>query len=747
MSDDKNVTVVSGSNRSNPTVVSGSQGGQFSQGRSNPTVVSGEGVSKEESNATVLSENYHGTVSKKEKFNNFRSLCGRMITTEKGMVIKIQEIISEAGGEAIIYLGRSTYNNRYVVKLYTSPPTDESEKRRNEIIRYMQTTEGKKYTLPILDGGFCEKDGYSYRYDVMMYCEKGDLSNYKSYSFDEMKGIIKNLNEILNSIHRNGIFHRDIKEHNLFWVDDDNGENRIVLGDFGIARLKNETLSGNSTGVKTNTIALSMGYAAPEVFYRDSEGKGYYNEASEYYSLGITIANIFDGGDIYENISDEQKKQFITKDIIPFKNNAKPGIEYIKNLVNNLCKRDFNIRFGYEDVNNWLLNPEYKGTENGWTRDKVYYGVRGHYDSPSSFFEAATKNLTNWEDAKRQMFSGRFTDFFRNFHPGYTTMVESIIDKKRLGEFSDDKGLAEFLKILYPDGPLVWKGLTYTSLSELAEIIQMTDSIDIYSGMLSECIVSDWIKNTKTISLDENSLGVIERIETLAKNYPVAACSWFANAFAKTRRVEINREIISDIEGFFQYLFSDPVKYYKEDRLYYLLDYKKSEKLYGFLFSYGLYDIVMSSIRDIDKKDEFEQILVLFNMLDVMSERLKSPSITLVRDFFRQYGPLGIYEYTQQLIKNDINVYSVMDSSNNLINTIMNFQYNENQSVDNMYKDCLRLVGLVEALEKSIINPILVNAGVYGKKGIICNNAKGIFALEIYGKKAPIGFGDYFIGE
>ncbi|WP_245721569.1 serine/threonine-protein kinase [Nocardia crassostreae] len=71
--------------------------------------------------------------------------------------------------------------------------------------------------------------------------------------------IIAETAQALDYAHRKGVLHRDVKPANIL-LEHDDGEERVFLADFGIARLLEESVKLTRTGSFTATLS----YAAPE---------------------------------------------------------------------------------------------------------------------------------------------------------------------------------------------------------------------------------------------------------------------------------------------------------------------------------------------------------------------------------------------------------------------------------------------------------------------------------------------------
>lgn len=98
--------------------------------------------------------------------------------------------------------------------------------------------------------------------------------------------IIGEVAKALDYAHRRQILHRDVKPANFLIGSDDDGEERVYLADFGIARAVDEAVGLTQTG----TVMASVAYAAPEAL----EGS-HIDCRTDIYALGCALYRLLTG--------------------------------------------------------------------------------------------------------------------------------------------------------------------------------------------------------------------------------------------------------------------------------------------------------------------------------------------------------------------------------------------------------------------------------------------------------------------
>lgn len=647
------------------------------------------------------------------------------LRSSTGNIYSVKRTISRAGGESIILLCADQNGNDVVAKVYYEPVNGagSSISTRSRVLEYMGTEEGKKYTLAVSEIGLVEFSESKYYFEIMPYCSNTDLSDDGAFSFDRIVEITAQLNEALHSIHQAGIIHRDIKPENLYEID-----GQIKLGDFGIAK---KGAVGRSN--VTEHILGTEGYAAPET------RRYIYNEKSDYYSLGVTLATLFEGHFVFDNMNYEMQALAQESERLPLIRED-PKREQLENLLNGLCRINSKQRFGYEEVKRWLADHNYTGGSNDEEWPKTYRLLGDIYRDEQSMFIGITKDEQHWEEAKTMLYSKIIEQFFMSFRTDLARAAQ-IADELYRAE-NRDKGLAVFLKNLFAPGPIVWKGYTFNSLSELGNKMVATKNPVAYSELLQNHCISHWLSNTEGIQVDDDTLKLVDAIEAVSATEPEIACYWFGNSFASKKMLHVCNKEVSTIDELIDALFISPNDFYQADGYTKLLSRVDGADLYGFLFSLGYKDAIDEEWEHLKQCDTFNKTAILISMMDNIAVKAGSDP-AIIRKFFVEYGPAGIATYTQKLVARTENkVYMALDADGKqALAKISNFKAPATGNVDELFRAYTPLMECIDKLRRNLIeNPHCILTGVYENKGVICCNLIGCFAFKIFERVAPLGF-------
>jgi serine/threonine protein kinase len=369
-------------------------------------------------------------------------LCGKY-TVERRMDV--------ASGEADLYLC-SYRNDRYVAKLYKRPAAIKQDVAE----RLLQIDS------PFVARLF-EASTHNDRPVEILRCYKNGSLQGKIFSLDELvRMVIPNINEGLRVLHQAGIIHKDLKPSNIMMADD--GQSVAII-DFGISSVMSDT--GSVIVTKTG---MTPEYAAPETF------KNLFLEESDYYSLGITLFELFTGYAPYAHMSLEEIAQYVSVQRIPFPDSM-PALlsDFISaltyyDITSRGNKNNPNRRWTYAEVKKWLAGESLvipgEGVGNaGKGAMPPYPFMNALITDPRILVEAFAKH---WEEGKKHLFRGLISAHFRIFDQEIT---RQCLDAEEDASRTNGKDDIIFWKLLYTLNPnlkgFYWKGRTFESLPAL----------------------------------------------------------------------------------------------------------------------------------------------------------------------------------------------------------------------------------------------------------------------------------------
>lgn len=198
------------------------------------------------------------------------------------------------GGMGIVYRARYRKNDRVVALKLLTPQLTENPRLVARFEREMEILEKLDHpNITRYYGGGVVKGQHFYAMRLM---RGGTLSQLlkkkKQLPWEQVVEFGCQICDALDHAHENGIIHRDLKPANLFLrLDKKTGEERLVLGDFGIARdLDADGLT--ATGMTVGTYA----YMAPEQI----TGKGTISAKTDLYALGCVLFQMLSGRTPYK---------------------------------------------------------------------------------------------------------------------------------------------------------------------------------------------------------------------------------------------------------------------------------------------------------------------------------------------------------------------------------------------------------------------------------------------------------------
>ena len=296
------------------------------------------------SSETLLNSTNNKTLINTSSNSEVDNLTG-IVVLDKYTLLKR---MNDPSGEAAIYmavrspsLNSPDQNSTMAVKIYRR-----QDAVKPEVLNKLADLKSSGI-VEIIDHGFYN----SFPCIVMPYYMNGSLAG-KTLSYDEIKDIvIPEVTEGLKYLHENGIIHKDIKPANLMISND--GKHVHII-DFGISSAKDDGVS-----VLITKTGMSPEYCAPETF------NNVWVEESDFYSLGITLFELFKGHTPFNYSSDRdalaasasiQKIRF-SLDFPEELVNLIKGLTY-KDLSNRNDLNNPNRRWTWKEVERWL-NGEY----------------------------------------------------------------------------------------------------------------------------------------------------------------------------------------------------------------------------------------------------------------------------------------------------------------------------------------------------------------------------------------------------
>jgi predicted Ser/Thr protein kinase len=425
-------------------------------------------------------------------------LCGKYV------VIKKMDIVT---GEADLYL--CEYNReQYVAKLYRRKVAIKSE-----IARKLMGIDSP-FVARIYETG--EVNGFPM--EILPYYKYGSLQG-RTFDYQQLKEyIIPSLNEGLKVLHDNGILHKDLKPSNIMVADN---HKDVAIIDFGISSVRED----NNTVIVTKT-GMTPEYSAPETF------RSLFLEESDYYSLGITLYELFCGYTPYNSMTPEAIEQYSLVQRIPFPENMPADLQDLiaactyYDITNRKNKANPNRRWTYEEVKKWCNGNKQvipgEGIGNAKIGDINPYKFMGE-----TYVEVAklTKALAvSWNEGKKQLFRGILSGFFKTCNP---ELAGYCIDAEEEATRINGRDDMIFWKLLYKlnqnTTDFYWKGHVYQGLPALGrEILDKLWKDDAandtyYYDILNERMLSNYV----SIKAAENK-GLADAVKGLEDAYQIA---------------------------------------------------------------------------------------------------------------------------------------------------------------------------------------------------------------------------------
>ncbi len=370
----------------------------------------------------------------------------------------VQSPLATNTGEANLYL--CSYKKKtYVAKVYRRQSAV-----KTDIAIALQSI-NSKYVAKLYETGVWNGAPF----EILPYYMYGSLEG-KTFSFEILrKQIIPALNEGIHALHKHGIIHKDLKPSNIMLCDD---QKSVAIIDFGISSIRED---GN-TVVVTKT-GMTPEYSAPETF------RNLFLEESDFYSLGITLYELYCGHTPYEGASKEVIEQYVAVQKIPFPDKFPPelkrliiGLTY-NDITNRKDKDNPNRRWTYEEVKKWcdgkslplpgdsLQSPEISAST---TIPKVTFQHK-QYTQLGEYVDALG---SDWKNGKRRLYRSLLSAYFKPFDQ---EIAEYCMDAEEAFQKDKTREDIEFFTLLYKIYPKLesfhFVDYHYASIIELGNIL------------------------------------------------------------------------------------------------------------------------------------------------------------------------------------------------------------------------------------------------------------------------------------
>jgi len=294
----------------------------------------------------------------KESVHNLKAGDKLILNENEYQIIKI---ISESTGEAVIYKVEDTSKNIFALKLYYEFHHAEYEPNTEALSRIITIEDEDILKLFDFGTGINKYKG-RYCFEISDFAFGFDLLSVESleekYSPDFITHeVIPQIFKGILRLHDNKIYHCDLKPQNVFYLDKE--QKQIVIGDYGSSKTFEFDVAKSSR--KTTTVKGTDFYLPPE------QARGFISEKNDYYSFGMILLHLFYPKEILINENEPKslshaklkqiiERQFEAKPIIDFN----PDYKRINSLIEGLTLVDFNLRWGKEQVQQWIEGKEVK---------------------------------------------------------------------------------------------------------------------------------------------------------------------------------------------------------------------------------------------------------------------------------------------------------------------------------------------------------------------------------------------------
>ncbi len=200
------------------------------------------------------------------------------------------------GGMGAVYLAQQSRPRRTVaVKLLLPELSQETTKVNEFLVRFRREADAiaaldHVHIMPIYEYG--EQGQLAFL--VMPYVTGGTLRDVMvkrgKLQLGEAIKVVEQTASALDYAHEHGIVHRDLKPGNILF----HADGRLMLTDFGIAKVVSESAEANLTAMQTLTTAGTI-IGTPEYLSPEQASGGLIDRRADIYSLGVVLFQMLTG--------------------------------------------------------------------------------------------------------------------------------------------------------------------------------------------------------------------------------------------------------------------------------------------------------------------------------------------------------------------------------------------------------------------------------------------------------------------
>ncbi|MDR2555311.1 MAG: protein kinase [Fibromonadaceae bacterium] len=366
----------------------------------------------------------------------------------------IESQFSKSSGEAVVYKIKIDHKP-FVLKHYKSN-TPMSDNAR-EIINRIKNNPHDRIVKVIDFGKYNDQD-----YEILELAEGGTLDEYLKANpiRDEkkLKNIVKMINEGLLQLHGEyNVIYQDLKPDNIFFKDVK--KTKIILADFGISSIMEKDKKRAKVSINQTKL-----YGAPELALKPREDFVIATPAADYYSLGVTMLEMWMGEKPFKNIPAIELSNRIDDGDIDFPADMP---EDCKTLIQGLIKGRSD-RWGDKQIQQWLQGqPLQAAGKTSQIYEREMFNENESYSNPKELAALMEKYP---EQGEKILYSGIAAAWFEK--AGRKLRAEEIREIAKT--YANDKQAGYYSAIynIDPSRPWVSKGRkTCTNLEEIAQVL------------------------------------------------------------------------------------------------------------------------------------------------------------------------------------------------------------------------------------------------------------------------------------